>query len=244
VNSSSFLASFSKIERRLRGLAGAEGAHRHRTFLELVTACEGKHTVVRRHSTDLREYADLRNAIVHERSDGHVIAEPNERAVRSIAQIAALLCSPPPALPIASTPVLTLPSSEPLAHAVSTMAQKSFSQIPVVDANQCVGLLTATTIARWLGAHVSDDIVSLGETTVRTVLSHQEHRPNHAFLGRKAVLYDVLDAFEGAMHTGRPLDAVLFTDTGRATEKLLGIVTLSDIPEVYAQSAARPSDSP
>src|SRR4051812_42816091 len=37
--------------------------------------------------TDLKEFADLRNAIVHERRGGHSIAEPHEKTVRRLEEI-------------------------------------------------------------------------------------------------------------------------------------------------------------
>ena len=42
----------------------------------------------------MKEYGDLRNAIVHDRADGKVIAEPNDDVVVQIEKIAALLLEP------------------------------------------------------------------------------------------------------------------------------------------------------
>jgi hypothetical protein len=44
---------------------------------------------------DLLELSDLRNAIVHERGGGYVIAEPHPETVERLEQIVELLVEPP-----------------------------------------------------------------------------------------------------------------------------------------------------
>jgi predicted nuclease of predicted toxin-antitoxin system len=123
-NSDTFLDSFTDIERHLRSLGNA---NRSTSFYQLVDTAARNDRVVARYSSDLKEYADLRNAIVHERSDGHVIAEPNDRAVADLSQLSTLLLNPPKVLPMFQTRVETRETSSPIGEAVQVMYRQSFS---------------------------------------------------------------------------------------------------------------------
>ena len=79
-NSERFLNAFSKIEKYIRKLIAGD---RRATFYALVDDASKKNSAVNTYRTDLKEFADLRNAIVHERTDGHVSAEPRDDTVQS-----------------------------------------------------------------------------------------------------------------------------------------------------------------
>jgi predicted transcriptional regulator len=187
---------------------------------------------VKRFRVDLKEYADLRNAIVHERSDGHVIAEPNERAVRDIQRIESLILKPPIVIPLFQQKVQCLEESSSIGQAVSLMHKHSFSQIPITKSGSFLALLTANTVARWLGAQVDDDDFSADGTTIAKVLKYTEDPENHAFLSKGSTLFQVLERFDVFERRGKSLEAVLITEKGNKSEALLGILTVFDLPKV------------
>lgn len=226
-----FLRSFAAIEQHLRVLTGAG---RTQPFYALVERAARRVPAVARLHNDLKEYADLRNAIVHERGDGRLIAEPTAAAVEELARLEQLLLQPPTVLPLFQQTVQSLDEQQPVAEAVTRMAAGSYSQLPVTRGGRFVALLTANTVTRWLGACVADDLFSLQETRIATVLQHAEHDDNHLFVGRDSDLFAVLDAFEDYERRGRLLDAVLISERGRPDEALLGIITLHDLPRVLA----------
>jgi len=158
LNSDRFLNAFNSIERSLRKFTKKEKGER---FYTLVDVASKSYPIVRHFSNDLKEFADLRNAIVHERTDGHVLAEPNNQAVEMIEHIASLLSNPPKVIPLFKCKVYALSVGDPIAKAVKAMSERSFSQMPVYDGAAFVGLLTANTVARWLGASITEDIFSL-----------------------------------------------------------------------------------
>ena len=75
-NSDRFLAAFSRIEQSLRKMTKSSKQDSFGTLLDRATSA-----TIRRFSNDLREFAELRNAIVHERGGGYVIAEPHPETV-------------------------------------------------------------------------------------------------------------------------------------------------------------------
>lgn len=227
--SEAFLAIFADIEKWLRTSAGADRAA---SFYELVERNAVVNRIVRRYKDDLKEYADLRNAIVHERSDGHVIAEPNERAVGNFNRIKTALLQPPKVLPRFQMPVKSRTTDECIGLALADMHQGSFSQLPVLKNGKVVALLTSETIVRWLASEITNDVVSLQETLIHTVLEHVEDDEHYCFLPRNASLHDVIGKFEEFTSRGKDLDAILITDAGKPDQSLLGILTVYDLPGI------------
>ena len=190
-------------------------------------------SAVRSLNTTLREFADLRNAIIHERTDGHVIAEPNDASVSHIEYIATMLTKPPTIIPRFQKEVSVLKPGDPVAEAASIMLRDSFSQIPICDDTGFVALLSANTLSRWLGSSISTDIFCLSETDIKAVLRFSEDQDNCAFLGRNHTVFDALEKFQSYERKGKRLEAILVTQNGKSTESILGIITVWDIPEIY-----------
>lgn len=230
-NSDTFLKSFSAIEKHLRSRTGTD---RSLPFYQLVEKASTSMPEVKRHWDDLKEYADLRNAIVHERSDSHVIAEPNERAVQDIRRIESLILKPPTVIPLFQNQVHSLENSSSIGQAVSLMHKHSFSQIPITKSGSFLALLTANTITRWLGAQVADFVFSVDETTIAEVLKYTEDPMNHTFLSRGSTLFQVLECFDDFERRGKRLEAILITEKGKKSEALLCILTVYDFPKVLS----------
>ena len=237
-NSEAFLSAFSSIEKVLRKRAAGD---RWNAFYSVIDKLARDNAGIRHYRDDLKEFADLRNAIVHERTDGHPIAEPNDRAVADIERLANLILSPPMLLPAFQREVQTVGADEPIAKALQLIGGKGFAQVPVTSAGRVVGLVNGTAVVRWLGARAEDDLVSLFDTTVAEVLSHSKYA-NHRVVGRQTPLFEVVDAFREFEKQGRPLDAVLINHDGSDTSALLGIVTIHDVPRLVREISLRPGE--
>lgn len=230
-NSERFLTAFRRIERWLE--THAPGARRIDGFGNSINHFAKKNNVIRRFRDDLRQFAELRNAMVHEYAGEKLIAEPNDWTVERIEMIAQELVQPPRVLPAFAKQVITVPPEASVSTALRVMHEHGFSQVPVSQDTRCRGLLTGNTIARWLAARISEDIFSLEETTVADVLhfAGQEKTSNFRFAARDTTLFDVLDLF--ATNRAKRLEAVLITHSGDPGESLLGIITTADLPEVH-----------
>ena len=231
-----FLDAFAVIERHLRAVVSAE---RHRSFYDLVESAGRSEAAVRQFTVDLKEYADLRNAIVHERSDGHPIAEPYEETVGKLERIATLLTSPPPLMSVAHRPVVSLSSEEPVGRAALLMKDDRYSQLPIYDGGTFVGLLTAPTVVWWLSDALASGVGLIEELPITEVLAYTEDPSGHVrFLGRDATVYEALELFAKGIGMGHPVDALLVTDSGRQDQAPLGIVTIFDLPSLYEVARA------
>jgi predicted transcriptional regulator len=187
---------------------------------------------VRKMSGVLKDFADLRNVLVHRYDREKEMAVPSEETVAHLEGIAASLTSPLRFASLFSGPVKVCRPDEPVGRAAKQMHAHSFSQLPVVSDKKIVGLRTADTIARWLATRLDGGIGMLDEEPVEKALRHQEKTRNHTLMGRPATVYDALEEFDKSLHSGESLDAFILTHNGRATEAPIGIVTVSDMPKL------------
>ena len=91
-NSEIFIELFSEIEQKLKTICNDEF---HSTFSDLLRKARGINAVVNQYASDLKEFSQLRNAIVHTRRENFVIAEPHNDVIKEIRHIHSLLHNPP-----------------------------------------------------------------------------------------------------------------------------------------------------
>jgi CBS domain-containing protein len=191
--------------------------------------------------TDLKEYGDLRNAIVHDGFGGQPIAEPHDETVAKLEAILEKLRDPPKLVPAFNVPVVTCEVAQPVGHAAKAMLDGGFSQLPVYENGTFRELLTAETIARWLGDKLANGDEFVLEEPIGDVVAYTEDSEHLVFVSRKATVFDALNHFDAFARRGKYLDAILISHTGAQNEKLLGIITTYDIPRLHAAADVRPA---
>lgn len=232
-NSDRFLSAFSRIEQHLRKITKSSKQDPFSTRLHRAAA---SHATIRKFSHDLGEFADLRNAIVHERGGGYAIAEPHGKTVDRLEQIEKYISQPPTVESLGTIQVVTCSPSDPIVKAAKAMFDGKFSQLPVYHQGRCTELLTSETIARWIAAEFHPDRNMLEEIPVEQVLQYREEDSVYQFVSRKTPIADVIELFDRTAHSGKSLDAVIITHSGEPDQKPLHILTVYDLPRLYRKS--------
>lgn len=222
-----FVRLYNELSQLLKERLGVE---RHLPFYNLVAQAARQDPLIRRWEAKLRSFGDLRNAIVHdEQYPMEIIAEPSEKAVEELERIVDAIRTPPRLIPMFQREVICFDAAEPLSSVLAYMARHDYSQVVTRIASNELQLVTAEGISRWLEHNVQHDLISLAETSVVDVLPFEDEG-TFVLLGKENSVYDAEDAFIQAIYQGRPrLYAVIVTETGRPTEKPLGIVTPWDL---------------
>ena len=231
-HSDRFLSAFSRIEQHLRKITRSS---KQDTFSTLLTRAVSQASI-KGFSDDLREFADLRNAIVHERGGGYVIAEPHQETVDRLEQIEKFVSQPPTIESLGTIPVVTCSPSDPIGKAAKAMFEGKFSQLPVYHYEKCIGLLTSETIARWIAAKFQPNLDILEEAPVEQVLLYKEEDSVYQFISRKTPIADVVALFDRTAHSGKSLDAVIITHSGKPDQQPLHILTVYDLPRLYRKA--------
>ncbi len=228
-NSERFLKAFSAIEHEMARILKLKN---HRRFFELIDKSARLNPVIERYRFDLKEYGELRNAIVHDRSGGEVIAEPNDNVVVQIEQIARLLLEPPKVAPLFLKEVFALSVDDPISRAIRELSRRSFTQVPVLENGKMIGLLTSNMIIKWMGLSLADSSLDIDNINLQDVVRKVGHENNYEVVPVNQSLFELPDMFYRWQQKGSKLEAVLITQNGDLSEPLLGIITNRDLPLV------------
>lgn len=223
-----FIQFYNQISDFLREMTGSDkGAH----FADLISRAARKNAAVRTEALRLRDYADLRNVIVHHHAyPAEIIAEPSVEALADFQRIVEAVTAPPLIYPMFQKHVDVFSPEQGLEAALTYMRDHDYSQI-VVATNGRLTLLTAEGIAGWLVLRASNNPVSLSDAQVQDALTCQNCE-GLAIMSRNQTIFDAHEAFAGSVKEKVPrLYAIVITENGRATEHPLGLVTPWDLLE-------------
>ncbi|WP_428912455.1 CBS domain-containing protein [Niallia sp. Krafla_26] len=224
-----FEIAFNQIHSWLR--KNIKGAHSDK-FSELLKNGFPQHSIIRKNYHDLKMFARLRNSIVHEKiGKGFYIAEPHEKVVVQIENIASLVFQPKNALLVGSKPVVYYDEHTKLLEVLSVIKNKPYSIFPIYDQRGFKWLLTAESIIQWLAQNLSDKTIHLNHVLVKDLEGISKPRPVE-FVGRETDMFEVEEIFEDYHQKNRRLEAVVITATGKKTETPLAIITPRDLVEM------------
>jgi len=216
-----FRALYEQLDEYLRHHAREE-----KTWSERINALTRKHSVFRRNEAKLKDYGDLRNAIIHQRDrNGRIMAIPTEATLQEFKRIRDDILSPPTLIPKFQKDILVFRPDEPLVAALKHMRAKSFSQEVVRVEEEKLSLLTVEGITMWLEEQAQEDIISVQEATIADALGH-EPEGSFVIMRRDRTVYDAMEVFTHDIGQEKPrVYALLITEHGKETECVLGIVT-------------------
>ncbi|MCO5223211.1 MAG: CBS domain-containing protein [Thermomicrobiales bacterium] len=223
-----FLTRFNELEQFLRETTDSK---REVPFGSLIGRAANKNATVRRHERDLREFADLRNAIVHEHPRGHVIADITREALDEFTGIVEHVTAPERVYPLFRSEITVYREDDPLTDAVKDLWQTGHNQI-IVRVEAMLTLLSTAGVSRWLGRQVDGSCVDLSDATIADALAYEE-AGGIAFVDRDAPVDEARELFLSFPHRRQQrLRAVVVTEHGRPREAPLGIITASDLVEL------------
>lgn len=228
-NATEFINAYNKIDAQLRELYGYKPAQ---SFTDVVRRSAEKNAVVRKYENELADYARLRNAIVHQSTDGRIIAVPCDDVVENILLIERLLCSPPTVgETLQDKRIVSIEAELSLRQAVMLMARTGYSNIPVYRGKRMIGIVNNRRVLRELGDVLAQGRSAdawLSETPVADILAESDLFVYYKYIGKKDSLQEIVDAFE----ENRKLLAVCVSENGRAGERVVNFVTSADLPRI------------
>jgi len=227
-----FLITFNQIEGKLRQILKED----ERTdFSKLVIEYTNQRKSRQNDRQKLFNLASLRNALVHQRNQPYQYpAIPTGRTIGEIEHLYNRLLNAPKAIPTFLREVEKLSPGRSLAWVFQRINECHYSQFPVYEGNRFLGLLTENGITRWLAHHAMTKLtlIECEEILIKNLLPEEEKRSNSSFISRDMPVDEVVEQFSNNLF----LEAVLITQNGKESEKLLGIVTRWDILQCVQQS--------
>jgi predicted transcriptional regulator len=220
-----FEADYNAVDHHLRRELGLDKLE---SFTRVINLYSRKH-MNWRDADLLRMVAELRNAIVHGKTEPYrYIAVPTQTISRALNQCRSRLSNPLLVVPKFQRPVQQVSTTDTLDHVLRLVAARDYSQFPAYKGGHFEGLLTENGITRWMAINVDQEIFGLKDILISDVLKREDTRPNFAFVARNTRVDDLVATFASEPM----LEAALITQSGKAAEALLGIVTRWDIVHI------------
>ncbi len=220
-----FIQLYNQLSRYLREHSDSDS---NLPFYQLIRVVATTNSTVRRYLADLKEYGDLRNAIVHNQTyPQEVIAEPTEATIAQFTRIVTNITAPKRVIPTFQRTVRVFSPEDSLLEALNYLKNNEFSQL-LVQSRVGLSLLSIEGIALWL-ATVAQAEMNVAKVTVGEALAH-EHPDNVLFMAHNALVDDAREAFSTTLDRPHPrLLAIVITNTGKRTEPPLGVITPWDL---------------
>ncbi len=226
LNSDIFLTTFNELEKHFKN----EFFKGHwKSFKQMLKEGSRFNPIIKQFKEDLFEFTDLRNAIVHNRSNHYkVIAEPHDFVVEQFVSIKNQIIDPI-RMDKFFKKVYTCKPTDKVYYLLELIHNNLISQIPVIDNNKVIEVLNANTIAYWLAAKKR---ASTESSLVSEVLEHKEFKHNFKIIPAHTTVFHAAEIFKNSYKNhpkNRYYDALLITQNGNENESLKGLIVLSDI---------------
>ncbi|MBR1926108.1 MAG: CBS domain-containing protein [Clostridia bacterium] len=224
-----FIYAYNAIDQALRSIYNYK---RSMTFSDMVRRTVPINSVIRKYEDKLIDYARLRNSIIHSSNEEYIIAEPHEDVVILMEKIADMITKPPKLVDVASKKnVLTIEADMALRDVVVLIARSGFKTLPVIAAGKILGIATPNRIVEWVGDKLDkNDKVEdlLKNASISETLKESDTNTRFCIKNEDLTIQEALDLF----YKNRVLSAIILTKTGSSYEKILGMVTISDIMDL------------
>lgn len=231
-NSDRFLLAYNSIEKSLKEYSPNE---HYTSFSKLIYNAKRSNAVVRKYYEDLKEFTELRNAIVHDSFDiAYAIAEPHDKIVEQIETIEQEMSKPKKVIPFFSSKVTTFQSNNSLKDILIAINRYSYSKFPIYDNDDFLGLITKRSIVDWLASNIdTTDNPHFSKILAKDIINHQKRNKNYLFVNRDLTIYEIKEIFYKYKDNEKnKFEALLITENGIEDEKLLGIITSIDLIKI------------
>lgn len=228
-----FVSIFNEVDSYLRKISNYGETVSHMFVIDRLSV---KNKAINNYREELKLYARLRNAIVHNPfgSEIEVIAEPHPEVVKKYRFLKEMILNPQTALAAAIKPqkIYSTTMDANAREVMSVMANRNFSYVPVVEAqNRIIGVFSENTVFLYLARN---EICAVDAKTAISEFAEYLPLDRHVsecfeFVAKSATLDDVRDLFQWRLDLHERLGAVFITENGRADEAILGMLTAWDI---------------
>jgi CBS domain-containing protein len=223
-NAEIFLASFNRINKYM-----IEKTERpsNMAFVSLVNHLKKRKDLrVALYANDLIQFAQLRNAIVHDQIGvDFFIAEPNDWAVNRIRKIEDDLLHPEKVIPRFKKKITVIQDKMTVQDFLKIVAEKKYTQYPVVENKTFIGLITLQSLGLLLAEESQKGVLDFSRMTVKSLLERHLKIGKFQIVDKKTPVFQVIELFQFQP----TLEVVVITKNGQADSEILGLIRPRDL---------------
>lgn len=227
-----FISMYNRLDAYMRKTLKVDRFIEHSTLLREMSQ---KNRIFQDYLQDLRMFAEMRNMLIHNpyKKDADPLIYPHAYIVKKYAQILDLVLHPPKALSIAVRRefIYTTALHHNALEVMRVMDEKTYTHVPVLAKDTLIGVFSENTVLAYLVN--KKDVIIPKETTIAEfadLIPLSMHKSEYfEFIPRNALLSTVEEIFRSNLKQRKRVSVVFITETGKQTEKILGIITAWDV---------------
>lgn len=222
-NSRRFIDAFVKIEIYLKKYLNDNVFG----FTHMVHQAAKTNSSIQYHMLDLIEYAQLRNAIVHNRSENNeLIAEPHLEVVETIEAIYKELENPKRIKDLNLKKVYVTSPDELVLKLSKIQEEYNYSIVPVYEGNQYVGLVHSKL-------YQSAYAKQARNLRVEELLEFRKEKNRVVFMTKDSELREIIRVYFDLYEKGKGIIGIIVNEKGFMNERPLAIITPADLPKIF-----------
>lgn len=222
-----FIQLFNRVADSLWQLVNPE---KFAAFGKLVDVAATRSAAVHANAAALKQFAMLRNAIVHDADyPPHIVAVPSSEALSKFKQVAQEVLEPKPLIPTFATQVRCFSLTDKLHKVLGFMREHDFSQVVVRSSDGRLGMLTVEGITWWLADNTGANQNPVNAATIGDIIA-LEPPGGFMIMGPNKTIFDAADAFRNVIHCeATRLYAIVITGNGDDSDTPIGFITPWDV---------------
>ncbi|HLS01837.1 MAG TPA: hypothetical protein VK054_07660 [Beutenbergiaceae bacterium] len=229
-NATRFIQAFTTIEYELRKrIKPRDNDPKHLNFPTLV---DRSVDLSPEQVEKLKSFSDLRNAIVHNPRDrgNEVIADPRDSAVQWLEKQVDLIVDPPLVMEVLNLQKPTvLTADDDLGAFLAIVRKHDYSQVPVVDPDGGLHLVTTNAVTRWLAnEYIGDKSATVERVKMQDVHRFSEQCDSLVLKPRDLKAAEAVRIFAGDPGSDTPA-AIIITEHGKDHQTPLGLCSPTDV---------------
>ncbi|MDZ7860619.1 MAG: hypothetical protein U5O15_08155 [Candidatus Krumholzibacteriota bacterium] len=227
-----FIELFNKLETTLRQKVNWNN---HKSFYQLVNVAAKKYSVVHRNRDILKDFGNLRNAIVHDtKYPKKILADPRRETLDSLENVFEAITNPKKVIPKFQKDIKVFSLEEKLTKVLKYMGKNDFSQVVVYN-NEHYQTLSSEAIVGWLRSAIGVGIADLEGSKVENSLIFEDEKTCE-YLSRNEPIDSAFELFEKAIQRNIPrLQAILVSESGKSDQKPFGLITPWDLLSINGE---------
>lgn len=233
-NSERFVNTYNKLDKYMRQHSTKDYYESHLSLID--TMVRKGDVFFKKNSEILKQFAKLRNAIVHnpKDNDSRTIAEPHDRVVKAYEEFLEKVTNPPLAIDNMSIPnkkIYKTYLNSNVFEVINIMKKNMYSHVPVVEDNKLIGVFSENVIFSYIA---DKNVITLDENTKISHFDNYIPINRHTsekfiFTHKNTTVVEIDDMFQDEYKDNKRLGAIFITENGKEYEKILGLITPWDI---------------
>ncbi len=235
-NSDRFLNIYNELDQFMRVSLDEDSRTSHTQLIEKLAK---KSNLFRFYKNDLKEFAELRNAIVHNthfcnNRYGDVIAEPHDIVVEMYDELLEKINSPKLAKDIyrhlSDENVLIATTKTKIMNIIKAMHDKDFTCVPIIMNNKLIGVFSENVLLSLIAKKGICDFRKLIINDILEYIQIENHQGEYfEFCKVKDNIFDLKELFQKQMLNKKRLELIFVTGNGQRNEEILGVISAWDL---------------